>query len=164
MIVNTSITLSPDEMKAIVDEAHRNGLKVAAHAIGDEPTRIAAQAGVDSIEHAYVVPDDVLRLMAEKKIFLVPTDYPADLMLRLEPAAERGTPELERKAREQLSKALAGPRDRLIRALKAGVPIAAGSDEYFAVPGDPLQDVTALDKVGFVMKGGVVVKDGMSRR
>jgi imidazolonepropionase-like amidohydrolase len=52
-----------DEMKAIVDEAHRSGVKVAAHAIGDKATRIAAEAGVDSIEHSYVVPDDVLRMM-----------------------------------------------------------------------------------------------------
>ena len=63
-----------DEVKAIVDEAHRSGVRVAAHAIGDKATRIAAEAGVDSIEHAYVVPDDVLRMMVEKHIFLVPTD------------------------------------------------------------------------------------------
>jgi imidazolonepropionase-like amidohydrolase len=218
VIVNATTTLSPDEMKAIVDEAHRNSLKVAAHAIGDEATRIAAQAGADSIEHAYTVPDDVLRLMAEKKIYLVPTDYPADLIAQLSglPLAEQ-----ERlRPRFEASEAASGK--RLDRAIKAGVPIAAGSDEYYdvpgqtrgqmaraifrayagagmkpldilraatlnaadllgwqkdvgslepgryadliAVPGDPLADIRALDRVGFVMKGGVVVKDEMTKR
>ena len=41
-------------------------------------TRIAAEAGVNSIEHGYAITDDVLKLMAAKEIFLVPTDYPAD--------------------------------------------------------------------------------------
>ena len=49
-------------------------MKVAADAIGDEATRIAASASVDSIEHAYTVPDDTLKVMAQKHIFLVPTD------------------------------------------------------------------------------------------
>lgn len=221
VIVNTGVTLSLDEMKAIVDEAHRNHLKVAAHAIGDEATRIAAQAGVDSIEHAYTVPDDVLRLMAEKKIYLVPTDYPVDFTLQI---LGIGAADVERQKaeREGLEKSIAGSRDRLVRAIKAGVPIAAGSDEYYAipgrtrgqsalqifrayadsgmtplqilraatlnaaellgwdkqlgslepgkyadliaVPGDPLADITQLEKVGFVMKGGVVVRDEMTKR
>ncbi|HEV2446354.1 MAG TPA: amidohydrolase family protein, partial [Candidatus Sulfopaludibacter sp.] len=73
VIVNTGPrVLALDEMKAIVEEAHRVGKKVAAHAIGDLATRVAADAGVDSIEHAYTIPDDALKTMAEKKIFLVP--------------------------------------------------------------------------------------------
>ena len=62
VIVNgspASVTL--EEMKAVFEEAHLSGAKVAAHAIGNKATRIAAEAGVDSIEHAYTVPDDVLR-------------------------------------------------------------------------------------------------------
>jgi len=62
VIVNTGTrVVSLEEMKAIVEEAHRVHKKVAAHAIGNDATRIAAVAGVDSIEHAYVVPDDVLQ-------------------------------------------------------------------------------------------------------
>jgi imidazolonepropionase-like amidohydrolase len=218
VIVNATTTLSLDEMKAIVEEAHQNGLKVAAHAIGDEPTRIAAQAGVDSIEHAYTVPDDVLRLMAEKRIYLVPTDYPADF---IELLSGPHTPEQEKQMRPGLDAMVAASGARLERAIKAGVPIAAGSDEYYAVPGrtrgqaaraifrayagagmkpldilraatvnaadllgwqkqlgtlepgkyadliavpgDPLADIGELEKIGFVMKGGVVVRDEMAK-
>src|SRR5207237_8548318 len=62
VIVNTGPRIvSLDEMKVIVEEAHRVNSKVAAHAIGDQATRIAAEAGVDSSEHAYVVADDVVK-------------------------------------------------------------------------------------------------------
>ncbi|MGH7720320.1 MAG: amidohydrolase family protein [Gemmatimonadaceae bacterium] len=79
VIVNTGPrVLSLEEMRAIVEEATRVGKRVAAHATNDLSTRIAAQAGASSIEHGYRIPDDVLRMMAEKGIFLVPTDYPAE--------------------------------------------------------------------------------------
>lgn len=98
VIVNTGPrVVSLDEMKAIVEEAHRVHKKVAAHAIGDDATRIAAEAGVDSIEHAYKVPDDVLQMMAAKKIYLVPTDYPTFVYSQFLPADL--TPE-ERKQKE----------------------------------------------------------------
>ena len=130
VIVNTGPrVVSLEEMKAIVEEAHRVHKKVAAHAIGDDATRIAAEAGVDSIEHAYVVPDDVLKMMAAKKIFMVPTDYPEEIYIAFTPPG--ATPE-ERKETEAAMKQFAqGSRDRLKRAVAAGVRIAAGSDEYY---------------------------------
>ena len=132
VIVNTGPrVIAPDTMKAIVDEAHRVHRKVAAHAIGDTATRIAADAGVDSIEHAYVIPDDALKTMATKHIFLVPTDYPADFYLGI----GAGTPDELARRREGVQRFTSGSRDRLRRAVAAGVPIAAGSDEYYDVPG-----------------------------
>jgi imidazolonepropionase-like amidohydrolase len=79
VIVNTGPrVVSEDELKVIVEEAHRVGKPVAAHATTDQATKIAADAGVNSIEHGYSLPDDVIRAMKEKNIFLVPTDYPAE--------------------------------------------------------------------------------------
>ena len=219
VIVNTGPrVLSLEELKVIVEEAHRLNRKVAAHAIGDLATRIAAEAGVDSVEHAYTIPDDALRLMAEKKIYLVPTDYPAEFyVLGTDKTDPRYPQALEGARRFERASA-----ERLMRAVRAGVRIAAGSDEYYdtpgmtrgqasklmfrayaaagmapleiiraatvnnadllagdrapfgsiekgkfadliAVRGDPLKDVTELERVLFVMKGGAVVKDELTR-
>jgi imidazolonepropionase-like amidohydrolase len=135
VIVNTGPrVVSLDEMRAIVEEARRVNRTVAAHAIGDTATRIAAEAGVTSIEHAYTIPDDVLRTMAQKGIYLVPTDYPADFYVSaLGPSTL--TPEQQRQQRagaEQFAKANG---ERLMRAVRAGVKVAFGSDEYYDVPG-----------------------------
>jgi imidazolonepropionase-like amidohydrolase len=127
-------TFSPDDLKAIVEEAHRAHRKVAAHAMGIDAITLSVDAGVDSIEHGYLVTDDLLRRMAEKKIYLVPTDFTVDdfeAMVR-RPGASA---EDEKAVRERLEKMSAGVRDRLARAVKLGVPIAAGSDAYYALPG-----------------------------
>lgn len=135
VIVNTEPqVVSLDEMKAIVEEAHRVGKKVSAHAIGDLGTRISAEAGVDSIEHAYVVPDDVLKMMAEKKIFLVPTDGPLDEYLDFMNTPDM-TPEQRKQSEARMRQMLEMLHDRLQRAVKHGVRIAAGSDMYYETPG-----------------------------
>jgi len=136
VIVNGSpANVTVEEMKAIVDEAHASGVKVAAHAIGDKATRIAAEAGVDSIEHAYVVPDDVLKMMAEKHIFLVPTDGTLQTFEDMsfgERKPSAGEKELFEKRFHGYLEKISG---RLQRARKMGVPIAAGSDMYLSMPG-----------------------------
>jgi imidazolonepropionase-like amidohydrolase len=145
VIVNGSpadVTL--DEMKAIVDEAHTAGVKVAAHAIGDKATRIAAEAGVDSIEHAYVVSDDTLKMMAEKHIFLVPTDGTVQEFLKMTFGHRQPTPEERKQQEEWIKPHVAHTRDRLQRARKLGVPIAAGSDMYLTMP-DETRGQASLD-------------------
>ena len=66
VIVNTGPrVVSLDEMRAIVEEAHGVRKKVAAHAIRDPATRVAVDAGVDSVEHAYIIPDDALNTLGK---------------------------------------------------------------------------------------------------
>jgi len=221
IIVDANSNLSPDEVKAIVAEAHRHRRKVAAHATTADAVRTAVEAGVDSIEHAYTVTDDELKLMARKKIFLVPTDHPLDHYLPI-PQSDAQSWVQERLHQGAVALSVGGNRGRLERAVKLGVPIAAGSDNYYAVPGktrgqaaadifsayaeagltplailqaatiraadllgwtdrvgsisrgkyadliavagDPLRDVKALENVGFVMQGGVVVKDAFHQK
>lgn len=223
VIVNTDLrVLSLEEMKAIVEEAHRVRRKVAAHATDDMSVRIAAEAGVDSVEHAYSVSDEVLKIMAEKKIYLVPTDGPVESYLDVFVRPRNPTPEQLKQQEESIKRLVEGSRDRLRRAIKAGVPIAAGSDMYYmvqgktrgqasltmlrayseagmapleiiraatinaatllgaepvlgsleaskladivAVEGDPLKDITELERVRFVMKGGKIVKNEIGKR
>ncbi|MBZ5503876.1 MAG: amidohydrolase family protein [Acidobacteriia bacterium] len=220
VIVNTGPrVIAPDTLKAVVEEAHRVHRKVAAHAIGDDATRIAADAGVDSIEHGYTIPDDALKTMAAKHIYLVPTDYPTEGYLAVYKNSAGVTPERLKQMEAGFAGFAHSNQERLRRAVAAGVPIAFGSDEYYdtpgftrgqaslkplesyalsgmtplqiiqaatinaaeligvahlgslekgkgadviAVVGDPLKDITVLEKVQFVMLKGKVVRNDLS--
>jgi imidazolonepropionase-like amidohydrolase len=193
--------LSDEELRAMVEEAARHGLKVAAHAHGTDGIKAAIRAGVASIEHGSMLDDEAIRLMKEKGTYLVPTAY---LLTQFKfegmPAA------IAAKARQAIPLAQASHR----KAIAAGVKIAFGTDaavyphgdnarefavyvgygmkpidairtatvnaadllgvidrgviargklaDLIAVPGNPLEDVKALEKVVWVMKGGVVYK------
>ncbi|HQR35152.1 MAG TPA: amidohydrolase family protein [Blastocatellia bacterium] len=126
--------VSLEEMKVIVEEAHRVRRKVAAHAVSDSAIRIATEAGVDSIEHGYGASDEALKLMAEKKIFLVPTDGTLDDYMAIF-GARKMSAEEEAQQRKNMEAGLKQLQSRVARAIKAGVRIAAGSDMYYAMPG-----------------------------
>ncbi len=66
------------EMQALVDEAHRLGVRVAAHAHGTDGIKAAVRAGVDSIEHGIYLDEEACRLMTERGTFFVPTLWIAD--------------------------------------------------------------------------------------
>lgn len=117
--------LSVAEMEAIVSEAKRHGLPVAAHATSDQAIREAVEAGVASIEHAYEVSDETLRLMASKGVWLVPTDPSLEMALEFTASWPQQPP------REEIDRHLQAGRDRLMRAHRLGVRIALGSDLYF---------------------------------
>ncbi len=119
--------LTIEEIRAIVSAAKLHGVRVAAHATSDAAVHRAASAGVNSIEHAYQVADSTLALMAKNGITLVPTDIDSLSILRYEALSNPGGPP---PSPERIRGYLAGGRDRLMRAVKAGVTITAGSDNY----------------------------------
>jgi len=129
---------SDEELAAIVDEAHRNGLRVAAHAHGDAGIRACIRAGVDCIEHGSLASDDTITMMAENGTFLVGTTALADHM-----AVDRIHPILQKKAAEIFPQA----RRMFGKALAAGVKIACGSDAP-AIPHGTQADelITMVDR------------------
>ena len=108
-----------EEMTAMVEEAARHGIKVAAHAHGPEGILAAVQAGVASIEHGSVLTDEIMDLMIEKGTYLVPTTYLADRI------ALDALPPLVRGKAEEILPVM---RVSLQRAIERGVPIAFGTD------------------------------------
>ena len=114
---------SLEEMRAIVEEAHRAGRKVAAHAHGTQSIKEAIRAGVDSIEHASLIDDEGLKLAKEHGTFLVMDIYNDDFILQ-EGLKNGMLPESieKEKALGQLQ------RDSFARAVKAGVRMAFGTD------------------------------------
>jgi imidazolonepropionase-like amidohydrolase len=193
-------TFTLDELKAIVDEAHRQRHKVASHAMALNGVHNSVEAGVDSVEHGNYIADSDLKTMAAHGTYYVPTIYVGAYVA--EGRAKEGAP--------VWVKMLQVHEDTFRRALKAGVKIAFGTDiggfawtitpakefsymvkwgmtpmqairsatvtasellgmqdqvgtievgkfaDIVAVSGDPLSDVSVLEKVDFVMKGGVV--------
>jgi imidazolonepropionase-like amidohydrolase len=86
---------SDEELAAIADEAHRAGIRVAAHAIGHRAVRACVKAGIDCIEHGFLASDDTLQMMADHGTFPVSTTYLTDAM-----DIARAAPELQKKAAE----------------------------------------------------------------
>lgn len=126
---------SNEELAAIADEAHRAGLRVAAHAHGDDGIRAAVEAGIDCIEHCSLATEDTLRLMVERGTFLVATTYLADGM-----DVSHAAPELQAKAAEVFPRA----RATISRAIELGVKIACGTDAPAIPHGRNAKELIAL--------------------
>ena len=197
--------LALEEMKAVVDEAHMDGLKVAAHAHGASGIKDAIRAGVDTIEHASLVDDEGIRLAVQKGAYFSMDIYNTDYT-QAEGAKNGVLPENMKKDADigEIQ------RQNYKKALKAGVKMVYGTDagiyphgdnakqfavmvrygatplqaiqsatitasqalgwdkdvgqiavgqygDIIAVAGNPLDDVTKLERPQMVMKGGEIV-------
>ncbi len=109
-----------EEMQAIVADAHRLGRKVAAHAHGAQGILWASEAGVDSIEHGSYLNDEGIAMMKQKGTYLVPTAYLIDWMQQY-----GNLPPFYQQKMKDVS---AVEKKNAIKAIKAGVKIALGTD------------------------------------
>ena len=114
---------SPEEMRAVVEEAHRLGRKVAAHAHGTQSIKEAILAGVDSVEHCSLIDDEGIRLAKQKGTFLV-FDIYNDSYILSDGVKDGLLPEMMEKER-QIGKL---QRQNFRRAWAAGVRMAFGTD------------------------------------
>ena len=197
-----ALQYSPEELAACADEAHRRGLKVATHCHGDTAVNAAIDAGIDCIEHGFMITDDTVQRMVDTGTFLVSTNALTENW-----DVSQHAKALQAKAADVFPKA----RQSLSRAIEAGVKIATGSDapaifhgrnaeelvvlvkrgatplqairaatvvgaelidreedlgrlvpgklaDIVGVPGNPLEDITATQRVAFVMKDGKVYR------
>jgi imidazolonepropionase-like amidohydrolase len=199
-VLHSWVNFTDEEARAIVEEAHRLGKKVAAHAIGSDGIAAALRAGVDTIEHGDGLTDELMDQLVRRGIYWVPT-----ISVGAYVAPGRGG---------NWAKMVETERVAFGRALQKGVQIAFGTDaggfdwkgleqasefhyyvqygmtpmqairtattvaaellgwsdrvgsvepgklaDLIAVSGDPLSDITELERVKFVMKGGQVFKN-----
>jgi imidazolonepropionase-like amidohydrolase len=113
------------ELEAMVDEGHMNGLKVTAHATFDEAIRRVVQAGVDCVEHGGSMSEDTIKMMLDRKTWIVTTFSPLVLQATRGLAAGMPEHEVERRKRQMAEpERFAGNR----AAAAAGIPIAFGTD------------------------------------
>jgi imidazolonepropionase-like amidohydrolase len=130
---------STEELRAIADEAHRAGLRVAAHAHGDAGIRAAIEVGIDCIEHGSLMSDETLALLIERGTFLVPTTYLADGM-----DVSQAAPELQAKAAEVFPRA----KETIRKAIQRGARIACGTDAPAIPHGRNAKELIALVERG----------------
>jgi len=150
--------LNPDELQAGIEEAHKLGLRTAAHAQSLAGSRNAVLAGIDSVEHGVGLDEEIAGEMARQGTFLVPTfGAPANIIARAEKA---GIPvEFVDKTKRLLEAHVAG----FQRAVRAGVKIAMGTDAGtpFNLHGENARELERMVEHG--LPAGEAVRSATSR-
>ena len=201
------VNFTDEEMKALVDESHRLGRRVAAHAMGREGIEASLKVGVDSIEHGYGLDEELMDRMVTQGTYWCPTIYVGAYVA--EGRAAAGAPiwltmrDLEAKAfglavrkgvkitygtdaggyawtenqakefsymvrygmtpMQAIQSATTVAAELLERPNDMGAIEVGKYADIIAVTGDPLRDITELERVRFVMKGGEVVRNDFGR-
>ena len=202
-VLHSWVNFTDEEMKAMVDEAHRLGRRVAAHAMGWDGIDASLKAGVDSIEHGYGLDEGLMDRMVRQGTYWCPTIYVGVYVA--EGRAAAGAPiwltmrDLEAKAfgvalrkgvkiaygtdaggyawtenqakefaymvrygmtpMQAIQSATISAADLLERSSDFGVIEPGQFADIVAVAGDPLRDITELERVRFVMKGGQIYRN-----
>jgi imidazolonepropionase-like amidohydrolase len=198
--LRSKVNYTDAELKALVDEAHRLGRPVAAHAMAWDGIDAALRAGVDTIEHGYGMTPELLERMVQQKVFWCATLFVGKYVApgrggiwprmfeqakaAFADALKRGAVDWiacgsdvggfawsENQAQElalmvecgmtpmQAIRAATSTAARLLRQTGSLGVIAPGAfADLVGVQGDPLRDVTELQRVRFVMKSGVVFR------
>src|SRR5713226_728125 len=195
------VNFTDDEARALVEETHRLGHKVAAHAMGRGGIDSALRAGVDTIEHGDGLDDELMDRMIQRGVYWCPTIYVGVYVAQGRAAAGApiwiqmmdlvrnafgkavkkgvrisfgtdvgGFAWTENQAKEfsYMVKYGMTPMQAIQSATSVGAALLDQQDnlgsieagkyaDIIAVDGDPLNDITELERVKFVMKGGVVV-------
>ncbi len=195
-------TYTLEEVKAIVDEAHKAGLKVDCHAYGGDGLRNCVAGGVDVQHHGVSLDDESTRLLTEKGTFLVPTIFDLTGREKEELDFTGGVSSRILLMEKSFKKALAAgvkigygsggdgtkanalehfvvlvkwgmtPAQALQTATSTAAEILGWQDrvgsvekgkfaDLIAVSGDPLADITEIQRIKFVMKGGQVVRNDL---
>jgi imidazolonepropionase-like amidohydrolase len=141
--VDTTQTLTFDELKAVVDASHALGHKVAIHSYGGSGVRDAVRAGADSVEHGIDIDDDTFAEMIRRGTVWVPTiDHNR---YYIDAADDYGfKPEAIPPLRDYLEKNL----DSTRRAVKAGVKVGMGSDAVYSMFGQNTRELEWFVKAG----------------
>lgn len=134
MACHDTLEFTDDELHAVIDEAHRNGLPITAHATYNDCIQRVAEFGVDCIEHGGSMTDETIQLLLDKRIPIVTTFAPLVMQANEEVARKFNVPEWKI---EERKKAISNPArfQGLINAANAGVPIAFGTDAGSPVVG-----------------------------
>jgi imidazolonepropionase-like amidohydrolase len=205
--------LTQAELDALVDQAHTQRKRAAAHAHGAEGAKRAIRAGIDSIEHGSFLDEEALKMMVQRGTFYVPTLMAIQGLRERLAAGVRFDPRVEKKARA----AMASIDETVSKSIRMGVRIAFGTDagvyphgrnaeelrllvdrgmrpidalkaatsvdaelfgvsdrlgslvagyvaDIVAMPGDPIADIRAAERVFFVMKEGEVFRNDRAAR
>ena len=131
--------MTDEEMRAVVEEAARHDIKVAAHAHGTEGIKAAIRAGVASIEHGSLIDKEAASMMKKKGVYLVPTTGLLDTI-------ELG--ELPAIMQDKANYVLPLASANLSKAIARGVPIALGTDAPFVAHGENAYEFEAMVKRG----------------